>query len=119
MTIPRYEGRRTYFFFADVEPKELMTFGVESGIQLDDDSTLEVLGHALAYWAIAEEQDVLTLRAFVQAVFDVTLAIYALVRLDRGDRCDALRLARGASLLARSPRRRGSRERRRNDPRAL
>ena len=26
-----------------------------------------------AYWAIAEEQDVLTLRAFVQDVFDVTL----------------------------------------------
>ena len=45
-----------------------------------------------AYWAIAEEQDVLTLRAFVQDVFDVTLAIYALVRLDRGDRRDALRL---------------------------
>ncbi len=92
MPIPPYEGRRTYFFFADVEPKELMTFGVESGIQLDDDSTLEVLGHALAYWAIAEEQDVLTLRAFVQDVFDVTLAIYALIRLDRGDRRDALRL---------------------------
>jgi hypothetical protein len=92
MPIPPYEGRRTYFFFADVEPKELMTFGVEAGIQLDDDSTLEVLGHALAYWAIAEEQDVLTLRAFVQDVFDVTLAIYALIRLDRGDRRDALRL---------------------------
>ena len=92
MPIPTYEGRRTYFFFADVEPKELMTFGVEAGIQLDDDSTLEVLGHALAYWAIAEEQDVLTLRAFVQDVFDVTLAIYALIRLDRGDRRDALRL---------------------------
>ena len=30
-----------------------MTFGVEAGIQLDDDSALEVLGHALAYWAIA------------------------------------------------------------------
>ena len=58
MPIPTYEGRRTYFFFADVEPKELMTFGVEAGIQLDDDSTLEVLGHALAYWAIAEERDV-------------------------------------------------------------
>jgi len=92
MPIPTYEGRRTYFFFADVEPKELMTFGVEAGIQLDDDSTLEVLGHALAYWAIAEEQDPLTLRAFVQDVFDVTLAIYALIRLDRGDRRDALRL---------------------------
>jgi hypothetical protein len=92
MPIPRYEGRRTYFFFADVEPRELMTFGVESGIPLDDDSTLEVLGHALAYWAIAEEQEVLTLRAFVQDVFDVTLAIYALIRLDRGDRRDALRL---------------------------
>lgn len=92
MPIPPYEGRRTYFFFADVEPKELMTFGVEAGIPLDDDSTLEVLGHALAYWAIAEEQDVLTLRAFVQDVFDVTLAIYALIRLDRGDRRDALRL---------------------------
>ena len=92
MPIPTYEGRRTYFFFADVEPKELMTFGVEAGIQLDDDSTLEVLGHALAYWAIAEEQDVLTLRAFVQDVFDLTLAIYALIRLDRGDRRDALRL---------------------------
>jgi len=92
MPIPTYEGRRTYFFFADVEPKELMTFGVEAGIQLDDDSTLEVLGHALAYWAIAEEQDLLTLRAFVQDVFDVTLAIYALIRLDRGDRRDALRL---------------------------
>jgi len=92
MPIPTYEGRRTYFFFADVEPKELMTFGVEPGIQLDDDSTLEVLGHALAYWAIAEEQEVLTLRAFVQDVFDVTLAIYALIRLDRGDRRDALRL---------------------------
>lgn len=39
-----------------------------------------------------EEQDVLTLRAFVQDVFDVTLAIYALIRLDRGDRRDALRL---------------------------
>jgi hypothetical protein len=62
------------------------------GIQLDDDATLEVLGHALAYWAIAEEQDLLTLRAFVQDVFDVTLAIYALVRLDRGDRRDALQL---------------------------
>jgi hypothetical protein len=60
MPIPTYEGRRTHFFFADVEPKELMTFGVEAGIQLDDDSTLEVLGHALAYWAIAEERDVLT-----------------------------------------------------------
>jgi hypothetical protein len=47
--IPPYQGRRTYFFFADVEPKELMTFGVEPGIPLDD-STLEVLGHALAYW---------------------------------------------------------------------
>ncbi len=92
MPIPTYEGRRTYFFFADVEPKELMTFGVEAGIQLDDDSTLEMLGHALAYWSIAEEQDVLTLRAFVQDVFDVTLAIYALIRLDRGDRRDALRL---------------------------
>ena len=92
MPIPTYEGRRTYFFFADVEPKELMTFGVEAGIQLDDDSTLEVLGHALAYWAIAEEQDLLTLRAFVQDVFDVTLAIYTLIRLDRGDRRDALRL---------------------------
>ncbi len=92
MPIPTYEGRRTYFFFADVEPKELMTFGVEAGIQLDDDSTLDVLGHALAYWSIAEEQDVLTLRAFVQDVFDVTLAIYALIRLDRGDRRDALRL---------------------------
>lgn len=92
MPIPPYEGRRTYFFFADVEPKELMTFGLEAGIQLDDDLTLEVLGHALAYWAIAEEQDVLTLRAFVQDVFDVTLAIYALIRLDRGDRRDALRL---------------------------
>ncbi len=55
MPIPTYEGRRTYFFFADVEPKELMTFGVEAGIQFDDDSTLEVLGHALAYWAIVEE----------------------------------------------------------------
>jgi hypothetical protein len=42
--------------------------------------------------AIAEEQDVLTLRAFVQDVFGVTLAIYALIRLDRGDRRDALRL---------------------------
>ena len=92
MPIPTYEGRRTCFFFADVEPKELMTFGVEARIQLDDDSTLEVLGHALAYWAIAEEQDVLTLRAFVQDVFDVTLAIYALIRLERGDRRDALRL---------------------------
>ena len=92
MPIPPYEGRRTYFFLADVEPKELMTFGVEAGIQLDDDSTLEVLGHALAYWAIAEEQDVLTLRAFVQDVFDVTLAIYALIRLDRGDKREALRL---------------------------
>src|SRR6266496_3496694 len=91
MPIPR-EDRRTYFFFADVEPRELMTFGVEAGIQLDDDSTLEVLGHALAYWAIAEEQEVLTLRAFVQDVFDVTLAIYALIRLDRGDRREALRL---------------------------
>jgi hypothetical protein len=70
MPIPPYQGRRTYFFFADVEPKELMTFGVESGIPLDDDSTLEVLGHALAYWAIAEEQEVLTLRAFVQDVFE-------------------------------------------------
>ena len=89
MPIPPYEGRRTYFFFADVEPKELMTFGVEAGIPLDDDSMLEVLGHALAYWAIAEEQDVLTLRAFVQDVFDVTLAISALIRLDRGDRRDA------------------------------
>jgi Peptide methionine sulfoxide reductase len=89
MPIPPYEGRRTYFFFADVEPKEVMTFGVEAGIQLDDDSTLEVLGHALAYWAIAEERDVWTLRAFVQDVFDVTLAIYALIRLDRGDRRDA------------------------------
>jgi hypothetical protein len=37
MLIPPYEGRRTYFFFADVEPKELMTLGVEAGIQLDDD----------------------------------------------------------------------------------
>jgi len=92
MPIPPNEGRRTYFFFADVEPKELMTFGVESGIQLDDDSTLDVLGHALAYWAIAEEQEVVTLRAFVQDVFDVTLAIYALIRLERGDRRDALRL---------------------------
>jgi hypothetical protein len=92
MPIPPYEGRRTYFFFADVEPKELMTFGVEAGIPLDDDSMLEVLGHALAYWAIAEEQDVLTLRAFVQDIFDVTLAIYALIRLERGDRRDALRL---------------------------
>ena len=63
MPIPTYEGRRTYLFFADVEPKELMTFGVGAGIQLDDDSTLEVLGHALAYWAIAEEQDLLTLRS--------------------------------------------------------
>ena len=44
------------------------------------------------YWTIAEEQDVLTLRAFVQDFFDVTLAIYALIRLDRGDRRDALRL---------------------------
>ena len=96
-----------------------MTFGVESGIQLDDDSTLEVLGHALAYWAIAEEQEVLTLRAFVQDVFDVTLAIYALIRLDRGDRRDALRLraelhswleVRGVEARA-NPRR--------NDPRAL
>jgi hypothetical protein len=43
-----YEGRRTYFFFADVEPKELGTFGVQAGIQLDDDSTLELVGHALA-----------------------------------------------------------------------
>ncbi len=34
----------------------------------------------------------LTLRAFVQDVFDVTLAIYALVRLNRGDRRAALRL---------------------------
>jgi hypothetical protein len=92
MPIPTYEGRRTYFFFAAVEPKELMTFGVAAGIQFDDDSTLEVLGHALAYWAIAEEQEVLTLRAFVQDVFDVTLAIYALIRLDRGDRREALRL---------------------------
>ena len=92
MPIPPYEGRRTYFFFADVEPKELMTFGVEAGIPLDDDSMLEVLGHALAYWAIAEEQEVLTLRAFVQDVFDVTLAIYALIRLERGDKRDALRL---------------------------
>jgi len=92
MPIPPYEGRRTCFFLADVEPKELMTFAVESGIQLDDDSTLEILGHALAYWAIVEGQDVLTLRAFVQDVFDVTLAIYALVRLDRGDRREALRL---------------------------
>src|SRR4029453_10012940 len=90
--IPRDEGRRTYFFFADVEPKELMTFGVESGIRLDDDSTLEVLGHALAYWAVAEEQEVLTLRAFVQDAFAVTLPTYALSRLDRGDRRDALRL---------------------------
>jgi len=32
MPIPPYEGLRTYFFFADVEPKELMTFGVEAGI---------------------------------------------------------------------------------------
>jgi hypothetical protein len=103
MPIPTYEGRRTYFFLADVEPKELMTFGVEAGIQLDDDSTLEVLGHALAYWAIAEEQDPLALRAFVQDVFDVTLAIYALIRLDRGDRRDALRLR---AELARTTRRR-------------
>jgi hypothetical protein len=92
MPIPPYEGRRTYFFLADVEPKELMTFGVEAGIQLDDDTTLEVLGHALGYWAIADEQDVLALRAFVQDVFDVTLALYALIRLDRGDRRKALRL---------------------------
>jgi hypothetical protein len=34
-----------------------VTFGVEAGIQLDHDSTLEILGHAFAYWAIAEEQD--------------------------------------------------------------
>jgi hypothetical protein len=119
MPIPPQEGGRTYFFFADVEPKELMTFGVESGIQLNDDSTLEVLGHALAYWAIAEEQDVLTLRAFVQDVFDMTLAIYTLIRLGRGDRRDALRLraelhswleVRGVEARA-NPRR--------NDPRAL
>jgi len=118
MPIPTYQGRRTYFFFADVEPKELMTFGVEAGIQLDDDSTLEVLGHALAYWAIAEEQDLLTLRAFVQDVFDVTLALRAHPPRPwrQARRAPA---ARGASLVARSPRRRGSRERRRNDPRAL
>jgi hypothetical protein len=48
MPTPMYEGRRTYFFFADVEPKELGTFGVQAGIQLDDDSTLELVGHALA-----------------------------------------------------------------------
>jgi hypothetical protein len=27
MPIPPYEGRRTYFFFADVEPKELRKRG--------------------------------------------------------------------------------------------
>jgi hypothetical protein len=91
MPIPPYEGPRTYFVFADVEPKELMTFGVEDGIQLDDDSTLEVLGHMLAYWTISDEA-IDDLRAFVQDVFDVTLAIYALIRLDRGDKRKALRL---------------------------
>jgi hypothetical protein len=43
---------------------------------------------------------------------------------DRGDDAflyayRAVENARGAALVARSPRRRGSRERRRNDPRAL
>jgi hypothetical protein len=97
MPIPPYAGVRTYFVLAEVEPKEVMNFRVEDGIQLDEDTTLEVMGHALAYWRPSgTELDILELRAAAQDMFDVTLAIDALVRLEAGE--DRLALSRRATI---------------------
>lgn len=48
--IPEYSGPRTYLILADVEPKEVMDFGVEAEIPVAEDATVEVLGHMLAFW---------------------------------------------------------------------
>jgi hypothetical protein len=51
-----------------------MTFGVGPGSSSTTTRRSKSSGMLLPTGAIAEEQDVLTLRAFVQDVFDVTLA---------------------------------------------
>lgn len=92
---------QTYFVFADVEPKELMTFGVTTGIPLDTDTTLEVFGHLIALWAVSREERFDELRVLAQEVFDVTLALYALIRLDRGAPRMGLRATQHSWLEAR------------------
>jgi hypothetical protein len=85
MAIPEHVGRRTFFLMADLEPKEVANFGVTPGIPLDADTTLEAIGHLLAYWTITDEQRLEKLQATAQDMFDITLAIYMLIRRDRGD----------------------------------
>lgn len=47
MSIPPFEGPRTHFVLADVEPKEVMNFGVTASIPVDDAATIEVLGYGM------------------------------------------------------------------------
>ena len=119
MPIPPYEGRRTYFFFADVEPKELMTFGVESGIQLDDDSNAQsprACSCLLGNRGGAGRVDAARVRPGRPRRDPRDIRARPPRAWREARRAPA---ARGASLVARSPWRRGSLERRRNDPRAL
>lgn len=90
MPIPTHAGTRSYFVFADVEPKEVMNFGVESGIPLGDDTTIEVFGHLVSFWTVTTRSDFAALRSEVQDLFDITLATYALRRLRRGENRGAL-----------------------------
>lgn len=87
MSIPAYKGPRTYFVLAEVEPKEVMNFGVTEGIPVDTDVTVEILGHALALWKPApQEIDFNSFSIRAGDVFAVALAIDALLRLEeRGE----------------------------------
>jgi len=72
---------------------ELATFGAESGIPLDADTTLEIMGHMLGFWVVsADERDLDELRTSTQDLFQLTLAVFALIRLDRGAARSTLRL---------------------------
>src|SRR4051794_15026111 len=88
--IPAHAGQRTYFVFAEVEPKEAVSFGLTNGIEFERSAsrveTLEVIGHMLVWWRTAEvEQPLNVLLAQAQDLFDVTLALHALFRIHAGD----------------------------------
>ncbi len=85
MSIPEHVGRRTFFALADLEPKDVADFGITPGIPLDEDSTLECIGHLLSYWTITDVPRLETLQATAQDVFDMAIAVYVLIRRDRGD----------------------------------
>lgn len=84
MPIPPHQGPRTFFFIADIEPRDAIRFGIEEGIQFNKDSTLEILGPLLAFWTVTDQDEFNALRVRAQDLFDVTLALHALIRLRRG-----------------------------------